>query len=84
MSHSYVDNGMRAFRRLLAVAAAVASVLSVWPAPAEASIKCTAHNYIVCDRTECCFVTCVICVDTVTGEVLGSDCESTDCFPKAV
>ncbi len=81
MSRSYVKKGAGRIGRLLTIAGVIATILGLWPSAAQAGIRCFARRYIVCDRIQCCFVTCVICVDA-DGNVVGSDCQVTTCYDK--
>jgi hypothetical protein len=81
MSSSYVRKCDVRVGRLLTLAGVIAAIVGLWPAAAQANIRCFSQRYIVCDRIECCFVTCVICVDA-DGNVVGSDCQATSCVDK--
>lgn len=82
MSYAFVNTVMRRFVRSLLVAVTCA-VLGLWPSAAVAGITCKTQHYLVCDRTECCFFTCVVCVDA-DGNVLGISCDDGTCYPKEI
>jgi len=82
MFHLCEKAAVRRFGRLLLVAVACA-VLGLWPAVAAAGITCRAQHYLVCDSKQCCFVTCVVCLDA-NGDVVGISCDDGTCFDKQV
>lgn len=75
--------GLGRVRRVLVAAGLFALVWGLWTAPpAQATVRCQIQDYRSCGRFICCLLTCIYCVDDVTGYT-SDDCSEVVCWDKS-
>jgi hypothetical protein len=73
----------RRMLRVLVAAGFLVLGVGLWPSPAQASIVCKVQNYHWCTAYVCCSQSCVYCIDSVTGELVGDvTCSDAFCWDK--
>jgi hypothetical protein len=69
--------------RVLVAAGVLASVVGLWPSPAQAKITCRIQDIRACGRYICCIESCIYCYDSITLELVGDIvCSDPTCWER--
>lgn len=82
-SNSCGTRNRRGFHRVLVAAGVLALGVSLSSSPAQAGVVCKVQDFRACGNYICCLMTCVYCIDTVTGDLVGDQvCSDPVCWSK--